>query len=179
MDYVYDPARVSTQVHVVGSLIGSSVVQGGDGGEGGFGGGSGGDGGDAQGGGIYIGEYAPYGGPAAVTNLDLTVVDSTLFANQARGGGGGQGGWWTGAGGAGGDAQGGGIMVDDFATLALDGGEIVFNYATGGAGADPDGSRTGIGGGVFLSGPGSTRNKAVIWPNFASTSDPDVHGDFS
>ncbi len=68
------------------------------------------------------------------------------------------------------------LFVDPYSTVALDTDAIVGNLADGGSGAT---NGTGIGGGVYLSGTGSTRKNTAIVGNSASTSNNDVYGTFN
>lgn len=93
------------------------------------------------------------------------MAGSLIALNVAQGGG---------AGGLGGNGEGGGLFVDANDTVALTDDLIVLNQALA-----SDSNSEGIGGGVFLSSPGSTSSGTKIRGNFASTADPDVHGSFS
>jgi hypothetical protein len=89
-----------------------------------------------------------------------------------------------GNGGSGGNANGGGIEVNAAAVLVAASGTASQNDAYGGAMGDGIlGPNTklgqGIGGGVYLAGPGSFHTPAFgISGNQASTADPDLHGTF-
>jgi hypothetical protein len=100
----------------------------------------------------------------------------TFVGNVATGGHGGHGlhGGAGGNGGLGGNGEGGGLFVDATDTVALTDDLIALNQALA-----ADGHSVGLGGGVFLSSPGSTASATKIRRNFASTADPDVHGSFS
>ncbi len=164
IDSLFNP---SAPLSVVDSVSGSTVVgtraRGGLGGEGASSG-TGGPGGLAQGGGIAVtSESFAYG------NFLATVSASTLFGNAAIGGSGV-------VAGDGGDAEGGGLFVGPDSTVALDDDAILGNLADGGSGA-VDGN--GSGGGIYLSGTGSTRKGTTIAGNWASSGDDDVYGTFS
>jgi hypothetical protein len=106
-----------------------------------------------------------------MTNIQLT-------DNSAVGGAGGAGS----SGGAGGNGQGGGLNVNNAATVTLAGGVITRNKAkggTGGRGLTNGAAGMGLGGGVYLLGPGSVNQGTKIKNNSASTSDNDVFGSFT
>jgi hypothetical protein len=99
--------------------------------------------------------------------LSDSVIGSLISLNIVQGGAGGSGG-------LGGNGEGGGLFVDATDTVALTADVVVLNQAF-----SADNNSLGIGGGVFLSSPGSTSSGTKIHANFASTADPEVHGSFS
>ena len=56
---------------------------------------------------------------------------------------------------------------------------VTGNRADGGSGTTVGSNGSGLGGGVYLAGTGSTRKNTVIVGNHASTSGDDVYGAFS
>src|SRR5262249_1388329 len=156
-------------------LISQNTAHGGQGGDGGSSEGvygDGGDGGDALGGGL-----SDFAGTT-------TLVGVTVTGNFAIGGLGGNSGTpglpptQPGNAGSGGNAYGGGIEVNAAAVLVATSGTVSQNDAEGGAVGDGiEGANTklgqGIGGGVYLGGPGSFDTPAfTISGNQASTADP-------
>ena len=131
-----------------------------------------------------------FGGGLSVHNGAATLVGATVNGNSATGGRGGNGGIpglpvnELGNGGSGGDADGGGIEVDTAATLVAISGTVSQNGAEGGSvGTGILGPNEhigkGIGGGVYLAGPGSSDTpQFLISGNQASTADNDLHGVF-
>ncbi len=167
LDGLYNPGNpLAVTDSVTDSTVVGAVAEGGSGGSGGPSG-TGGSGGLAQGGGIAVGYAENVSG-----TFQVTVSGTILTGNAALGGAGGTGT----VGGDGGDAQGGGLFVDPYSTVVLDSDAIFGNLADGGSGAT---NGTGIGGGVYLSGTGSTRKNTTIAGNSASTSNNDVYGTFN
>ena len=117
----------------------------------------------------------------------VTLTDDTIDGNLVDGGVGGAAGGNLGLGGNGGDgglAQGGGIFVAMFSTVALSGGQIEQNVADGGVGGlgglggTNGATGQGVGGGVYLSSTGSTESGTKITGNKASTSHNNIFGSF-
>jgi len=145
------------------------IAQGGRGGDGH----AGGRGGNVDGGGTYV--AAGPDDPVGLVIASFTGGEILDDVAQAGQGGVGSGG----AAGAGGFAYGGGLDLDFASTIAIEWATIQGNQADGGFSADGKSRGWGIGGGVYLTGPGSTKQNTTITGNSASALGNDVYGAFS
>ena len=112
------------------------------------------NGGDGLGGGLYSGVLVG-------TSSTLTITDSAVTHNLARGG-------RSGTGANGGNGLGGGLFNDTGSTLTITDAQVTHNFARGGFG----GLGQGVGGGVYSLGV-FVPNGAVIKKNHASTTGND------
>ena len=92
----------------------------------------------------------------------LTITDSAVTHNLARGG-------RSGAGANGGNGLGGGLFNDTISTLTITDAQVTHNFAIGGFG----GLGRGVGGGVYSLGV-FVPDGAVIKKNHASTGNDDI-----
>jgi hypothetical protein len=135
-------------------------------------GGSGSPGGDGRGGGISVGIYALLFG--VTDNASITVRNSTIASNLARGGNGGSGA-------DGGDGLGGGVSVLAGSSASIDASLITANAALGGFAGCGGASGQGVGGGFYIDTGAvvelSTSSEVIF--NFASTSNKNIFGVFT
>jgi hypothetical protein len=114
-----------------------------------------------MGGGIGVGFYALLG----ITDSSvLTLTDSTLEHNVARGGEGGNGG----------DGLGGGLAVGVGSSATAGNSTITHNSAAGGEAGAGGSDGQGVGGGVYRLGAFTPDALTVVKHNHASTSNDDI-----